>query len=76
MIHLNFQVKSLFFAPKHVVHIFFKKSEFILEETRSCKKSKMVGKRNIQEDEIVAEEVRKYPCLYDKSDSGYKERER
>ena len=36
----------------------------------------MVGKRNIQEDEILAEEVRKYPCLYDKSDSGYKERDR
>ena len=36
----------------------------------------MVGKRNIQEDEILAEEVRKYPCLYDKSNSGYKERER
>ena len=56
-------------------HILEKKSEFIVEETRSCKKSKMVGKRNIQEDEIVAEEVRKYPCLYGKSDSGYKERE-
>lgn len=36
----------------------------------------MVGKRKIQEDEILAEEVRKYPCLYDKSDSGYKERDR
>ena len=36
----------------------------------------MVGKRNIQEDEILAEEVRKYPCLYDKSDRGYKERDR
>ena len=51
------------------------KSEFVVEETRSCKKSKMAGKRIIQEDEILAEEVRKYPCLYDKSDSGYKERE-
>ena len=35
----------------------------------------MVGKRNIQEDEILAEEVRKYLCFYDKSHSGYKERE-
>ena len=35
----------------------------------------MVGKRNIQEDEILAEEVRKYPCLYDNSHSGCKERE-
>ena len=58
-----------------MVRIVQKKSEFVVEETRSCKKSKMAGKRNIQEDEILAEEVRKYPCLYDKSDSGYKERE-
>ena len=36
----------------------------------------MVGKRNIQEDEILAEEVRKYPWSYDKSDNGYKERDR
>ena len=36
----------------------------------------MVGKRNIQEDEILAEEVRKYPCLYDNSHSGCKERDR
>ena len=27
----------------------------------------------IQEDEILAEEVRQYPCLYDKSNSEYKD---
>ena len=35
-----------------------------------------MGKTNqcrIQEDEILAEEVRKFPCLYDKSNSGYKD---
>ena len=31
---------------------------------------------NLQEDELLAEEVKKYPCLYDKSDKGYKERDR
>lgn len=36
----------------------------------------MSNKCNIQEDEILAEAVRKYPCLYDKSDKGYKERDR
>ena len=41
-----------------------------------AKNQKWLEKRNIQEDEILAEEVRKYPCLYDKSDSGYKERDR
>ena len=29
---------------------------------------------NLKEDELLAEEVRKYPCLYEKSDKGYKER--
>ena len=32
----------------------------------------MVGRRNIQEDEILAEEVRNYPCLYGKSDNAWK----
>ena len=32
--------------------------------------------RDIEEDEVLAEEVRKYPCLYDKSENGYKERDR
>ena len=31
---------------------------------------------NLQEDELLTEEVRKYPCLYDKSDKGCKERDR
>ena len=31
---------------------------------------------NLEEEEILAEEVRKYPCLYDKSNAGYKERDR
>ena len=38
-----------------------------------------MGKTNecdIEEDEALAEKVRKYPCLYDKSDKGYKERDR
>ena len=38
-----------------------------------------MGKTNkcdLEEDECLAEEVRKYPCLYDKSDPGYKERDR
>ena len=28
---------------------------------------------SIQEDEILAKEVRQYPCLYDKSNSEYKD---
>ena len=32
--------------------------------------------RDIEEDEVLAVEVRKYPCLYDKSEKGYKERDR
>ena len=38
-----------------------------------------MGKKNIadvQEDESLATEVAKYPCLYDKRDKGYKERDR
>ena len=36
----------------------------------------MVGRNSsIHEDEELAEEVRKYPCLFDKADNGYKERE-
>ena len=36
----------------------------------------MANKCNIQEDEILVEEVRKYPCFYNKADKGYKERDR
>ena len=36
----------------------------------------MANKCNIQEDAALAEEVRIYPCLYDKADKGYKERDR
>ena len=32
--------------------------------------------RTIKDDERLAEEVRKYTCLYDKADKGYKENER
>ena len=32
--------------------------------------------RTIYEDEELAEEVRKYPCLYGKTDKGYKVRDR
>ena len=36
----------------------------------------MFGRNSsIHEDEELAEEVRKYPCLFDKADNGYKERE-
>ena len=38
-----------------------------------------MGKTNkcdIREDESLAYKVQKYPCLYDKSDRGYKERDR
>ena len=28
---------------------------------------------NLQDDEKLAQEVQKHKCLYDKSDSGYKE---
>lgn len=39
--------------------------------------AKMAGKyRSLTEDEKLAEEVRKYSCLYDKADKGYKERDR
>ena len=31
---------------------------------------------NIKEDELLAEEVRKYPCLYDNSLPTYKEKDR
>lgn len=31
---------------------------------------------SILEEERLAEEVRKYPCLYDKQDAGYKEKDR
>ena len=34
------------------------------------------NKCNLEEDEILAEEMRKYPCLYDKADKGCKERDR
>ena len=43
--------------------------------------SKMISERRrstrtIKDDEHLAEEVRKYTCLYDKTDKGYKEKER
>ena len=34
------------------------------------------NKADIQEDERLAVEVAKYPCLFDKSDKGFKERDR
>ena len=32
--------------------------------------------KHIQDDERLAEELQKYPCLYDKGNKGYKERDR
>ena len=34
------------------------------------------NKCNIQDDNRLAEEVQKYPCLYDKGNKGYRERDR
>ena len=31
---------------------------------------------NMKEDEALAQEVEKYPCIYDKSDLGHKEKDR
>ena len=33
-------------------------------------------RKNIQDDESLAEELQKYPCLYEKENKGYKARER
>ena len=35
-----------------------------------------MSKVNIQEDEALANVVENYPCLYDKSNKGYKETDR
>ena len=35
-----------------------------------------ITSRTIEKDEFLSEEVRKYACFYDKSDKGYKERDR
>ena len=34
------------------------------------------AKFTIYEEETLAEEVTKYPCLYDKTNAGYKEKDR
>ena len=44
-------------------------------ERRVLKKGKS-NKCNIKEDGLLVEEVRKYPCLYDKSLPTYKEKDR
>ena len=33
-------------------------------------------KSNLKEEERLAEEIRKFPCLHDKSNEGYKEKDR
>ena len=33
-------------------------------------------KSNLKEEERLTEEIRKFPCLYDKSNEGYKEKDR
>ena len=45
-------------------------------EVRETAAMGKTNKCNIEDDEALAEEVRKYPCLYDKSDKGYKEKDR
>ena len=32
-------------------------------------------KLNLKEEESIAEEERKFPCIYDKGNEGYKEKE-
>ena len=39
-------------------------------------KKSTTNKCIIQEDEQLAEVIHQYPCLYDKSDAGYKEKDR
>ena len=34
-----------------------------------------MGKTHIQDPERMAHELQKYPCLYEKGNKGYKERE-
>ena len=33
-------------------------------------------KSNLKEEKRIAEEIRKFPCLYDKSNEGHKEKDR
>ena len=35
----------------------------------------MASYLSLTNEELLAENIRKYPCLYDKSDKGYKERD-
>ena len=35
----------------------------------------MARNLSLKEDEILAENVRKFPCIYDKADKGHKERD-
>lgn len=46
-----------------------------MDETGNLLKANKTNKCNIEEDKRLAEQVEKYPCLYDKTDSGYKELE-
>ena len=47
----------------------------MLLHTRECNKMAS-NKCDIQEDEFLAIEVEKYPCLYNKALKGYKETDR
>ena len=73
--------------PPSIVHVAFYNSKrkrcllliSIVSSRRSKCNNKNMGKTNksdVQEDENLATEVSKYPCLYDKTDKGYKERDR
>ena len=57
-----FQWKNVF------IMIFLLKLKFLYENGRKWGK-------HIQDTEILAEELQKYSCLYEKGNKGYKERE-
>ena len=46
----------------------------LTEENKNYKNMGRAEKVNLQEDDELAEEVRKYPCLYDKASKHYKDK--
>ena len=47
----------------------------LLKHLQNRKKTAKINKCNIKDDERLAEEVQKYPCLNGKDNKGYKERD-